>query len=284
MTSPASRKKEDLLAWAQGVLCEAGIPSAKLDAELLLCFALWGKSGMQGGREKLLLYKEALSAKKEALFYEIVERRARHEPLAYIIGGKIWNNLWFRVTPDTLIPRDETEVLLSNIVSHPRDYPVEHVLDMGTGSGVLAIELARHFASARVMGSDISTPALKVAQHNAAQYTADISWVESDLLTHPALHTHHDIIVANLPYVPEKMKLGPELAFEPSRALFAGEDGLACIRALHQQMHIYPVTFRELWLEFLPTQYEAVQEIFSSYTLTPYTDVGGDIFFALVQA
>ncbi len=216
-------------SWASRVLRDAGSPSPRLDADLLLAHVL-GTS-----RAAVLTHPErVLSDREQAEATVLVERRARGEPIAYLRGERDWYDLKVRVSPDVLVPRPETEGLLEKALDFARQReaegrPVERVVDVGTGSGILAIALARALPGAHVYALDLSSAALAVARENAARLLAPgrtITFLESDLLD--ALPECVDLIVANLPYIgqDEYTALAPDIRlYEPRIALVGGEDG-----------------------------------------------------------
>lgn len=170
------------------------------------------------------------------LFHALAIRRCLGEPVAYLIENKEFYGMSFYVTPDVLIPRPETELILDHLPSVvPLDQNL-NVIDIGTGSGALAIGFVSLFPYARVLGIDISSRALRVARYNATQlgYTARVRFAQGDLVSGVDVGLV-DIILANLPYVPEstRAELSSEvLNYEPHSALFAGLDGLACYQRL----------------------------------------------------
>lgn len=208
-------------ALALGAQRLAAIPTARRDAELLLLHTL------QRDRAWLLTHPEALITTTQlAQFETLLARRARHEPIQYITGTQEFYGLTLRVTPDVLIPRPETEHLVETALARiPADHPAR-ILDVGTGSGAIAIALAAHRPQADVTALDKSPAALAVARANAAAHHLAIRFLQSDLLS--ALPGEHfDVIVSNPPYVPSNEPLEPQvLHFEPHQALFAGESGL----------------------------------------------------------
>ena len=186
-------------------------------------------------RAALLTYPDQTLSEEEAAAYaDAIERRAHSEPIQYITGTQEFYGLDFHVTPAVLIPRPETEHLVeaalamsSQFASPPR------ILDIGTGSGSIAITLAHHLPNASIDATDISSAALDIARRNAAAHavSARIKFMEADLL--PPIHPPYDIICSNPPYVPTTDVLEPQVAaFEPHTALFAGPDGLAIYRRL----------------------------------------------------
>ncbi|MBR3163903.1 peptide chain release factor N(5)-glutamine methyltransferase [Candidatus Saccharibacteria bacterium] len=196
-----------------------------LDAELILAHVL--------GQQRTFLHAHpdlALSTSQLSQADVLLKKRQNHTPLAYLIGKKSFYGRDFFVTPDVLIPRPETEAIISfakTLVPPPRA-----ILDIGTGSGCLAITLACEFPDAQVLACDISERALAIARKNAALHSASVGFVCSDLFADLPHDATYDLIVANLPYVDSEWSwLSPELAHEPKSALFAPDHGLALVKA-----------------------------------------------------
>jgi release factor glutamine methyltransferase len=211
----------DALAEATARLKSAGCDTPRLDAELLLAEVL----GV--GRDWLV--REAWAALETAQlerFGALMARRAAREPVAYILGRKEFRWISLTVDPRVLIPRPETELLVEVGLGLPNG---ARVIDVGTGSGAVALALKHERPDLSVLGTDVSPGALEVAQANADRLGLDVEFAHADLL--PA--GRYDAVLANLPYVPEGVSLAPEIAaHEPAQALFAGEDGLEVIRRL----------------------------------------------------
>ena len=180
-----------------------------------------------------------LNAAHEQQALHLIERRAGGEPIAYILGIREFYGLDFKVTPDVLIPRPDTEVLVEQALARLSSLPAQksaRMLDLGTGSGAISISVARHAPGVAVTASDISRRALAIAQLNASMLGVKIRFIESDWFSH--LHGEvFDLIVSNPPYVAagdEHLAKG-DLRFEPIIALTdgaAGENGFACIRRI----------------------------------------------------
>ncbi len=211
----------------------------RLDAELLLAAALGRK------RAWLIAHREApVPAPAVQVFSSWAERRAGGEPLAYIVGTKEFWSLPIRVTPDTLIPRPESEgVVEAALENLPRDFDGE-LLDLATGSGCIALAIASERPRASVTGSDISAAAIEVAADNAhdlgirnVEFVVG-SWYE------PLAGRRFDLITANPPYVEADSPClaTPELSHEPSAALSAGGETLAAYRAIFAGAaeHLHP--------------------------------------------
>lgn len=165
----------------------------------------------------------------------LIARRAAREPLAYITGDRAFWDVTIAVTPDVLIPRPETELIVEAAVgTWPREAALR-ILDVGTGSGCLAVVLARLFPHAQVIATDLSAAALVVAATNARRLGVRdrVRFVQADLLS--GLRGRFDLVVSNPPYIPltDAATLSPDVAeHEPSSALFSGPDGLTAIRQL----------------------------------------------------
>jgi release factor glutamine methyltransferase len=242
----SSRTLHDRLREAQARLTAAGIRAqdAPIDADLLARHVLgWTREHMITRRRDPL---PSPSAEFEARFDALITRRANREPVAYIIGHREFWGLEFEVTRDVLIPRPETELIVEEVLALDRDAaspggglgasPV--IVDVGTGSGCVAVALAHELPRARVIAIDVSTAALHVAKRNADRHgvNARITWHAGSLLE--PIDGRVDLIVSNPPYVPlgDAETLPPDVRdYEPAVALFSGGDGLATIRALVTQ-------------------------------------------------
>jgi len=219
-------------------LRQAGVESPRLDAEVLLTHVLgWS-------REKLYVHmQEPVRFEDRTCYTELVDRRANGVPVAYLTGHKEFMSLEFTVTSDVLIPRPETELLVERVIEHMSAAgPQGLVVDVGTGSGAIAVSLAKYLNRVRVVALDISTQALAVAAGNARRHgvAGRITFVESNLLEAfpPEARGQADWIAANLPYIAsgEMASLPREVAgYEPHLALDGGCDGLDLYRRLIPQ-------------------------------------------------
>ena len=212
----------DALDSALVALTAARVDSPRLDAALLLADAL--------GVDRTRLYLEPelrVDGPPVRRFQDLVRRRAvEREPVAYLLGRKGFRRLELEVDGRVLVPRPETELLVEVAVAELA--PGARVVDVGTGSGAIALALADERPDLPVIGSDVSADALAVARANATRLGLPVEWVEADGLA-PG---EWDAVVANLPYVAAGERLAPEIArHEPALALFAGPDGLDAIRA-----------------------------------------------------
>lgn len=207
---------------------------ARWQAEILLAHAL-GVSHTHA----LARLDDAIAPDVAARYAANVARRAKHEPLAYILGHREFYRLDFIVDRRVLIPRFETETLAELALNAAQKNSAPTIVDVGTGSGALALTLAHHLPSARVVALDISRDALAVARMNAARLNLveRVEFLESDLLERYT--GAFDILVANLPYIPRERfeQLPREVrAFEPRLALDGGDDGLDVFRCLLVQI------------------------------------------------
>jgi release factor glutamine methyltransferase len=221
------------LIWAKDVLAEAGVEEPQLDAEVLLSEATdLSRAGLFTWADRDLTPKELTRFRSD------VYRRAEREPLAYIVGQREFFRLSFAVSPAVLVPRPETELLVEQALDWltlPSAPASPRIADVGTGSGIIAVTLAVHLPTARILATDTSADALSVAHTNAVRHgvAAQIEFLVGDLLV-PVLQPV-DLIAANLPYVAtsEWETLMPEIRdYEPRQALDGGPDGLEWVRRL----------------------------------------------------
>ncbi len=197
----------------------------------------WFEEGLGLSRSWLVVHgQEAVPAKLRGQVSEWVRRRRTGEPWAYILGWCRFRERRFRVGPETLIPRPETELLVEAALEVGQRLQVDRCVDVGTGSGIIAISLALE-TPWQLSATDVSPEALVVARANARDLGAGIRFFEGSLLT--AVPDPLGLVVANLPYVDpaDGPGLQPELAFEPASALFAGDRGLALSTELLGQAH-----------------------------------------------
>lgn len=248
---------KDWLRDAARQLTDAGISSAKLDAEILLAHTI------RQSRTYLHAHDdEYLSVRQQEIADARLLLRLDRTPIAYIVGHKEFYGRSFRVNPSTLIPRPESEdiiTLLKELTAQTTiafDTSPKRLVDVGTGTGCLGITAKLEIPELEVSLIDISRHALNVAEANAEQLAADVSVIRSDLLTDYPVTA--DYIVANLPYVDIVWERSPETQYEPSLALFADDEGLALINKLITQApnHLNPHGY--LLLEADPRQHAAI--------------------------
>jgi release factor glutamine methyltransferase len=216
-----------LLAWSQEWFAKKGVDAPRLTGELLLAHAL------RCDRVRLYLdFDKPLGDVELGAFRELVKRRADGEPTAYLVGKREFWGRPFRVTPDVLVPRPETELLVEAALTALPDGGT--ALDLCTGSGAIGISLALEKPGARVAATDLSPTALAVARENSAALGAKVHFHEGDLFAALAPGLRFDLIVSNPPYVPtsELAGLSREVRREPTMALDGGPDGLALLRRI----------------------------------------------------
>jgi release factor glutamine methyltransferase len=228
----------ELLKVSAGYLEKRGADSARLDAEVLLAHAL--------GLRRLDLYLQfdrALTEPELATYRALIARRAKGEPVAYLVGHKEFMGLDFVVTPDVLVPNPDTEVLVQRAVAIAReaDVPVR-VADVGTGSGCIAVAVAHYAPNAEVWASDISPAALRVAALNVSAHGLEgrVHLACGDLMD--PLPGRFDVVCANLPYLSAAAKLPAEVVAQPATALYAEGDGVALVARLigESPAHLVP--------------------------------------------
>jgi release factor glutamine methyltransferase len=256
-----------LLQWTAEYLGRHGSDSSRLDAEILLAESL--------GCQRIQLYtsfdvipdEKALTA-----FRELVRRRAEGMPVAYLVGRREFYSLSFRVTPDVLIPRPETELLVVALLDLARQRNAAEktsVCDVGTGCGIIAICAAKHLTNLVVTAIDMSHAALQVAAANATSHGVQerINFVQSDLFANVPPGQSFDFIVSNPPYVTEAemRELAPEVRdFEPHAALLAGQRGTEVIEPLLAQSGDRLNSGGHLLVEVSPMIHDAVCDLVTS--------------------
>lgn len=255
------------LLWGAQVLSRAGIENHRLDAEVLLRHVL----DME--KEQLYVNGEApISAGQEAQFRELLLRRSRREPVAYVTGHKEFWSLDFFVTPAVLIPRPETEMLVEVALQYarrPTSGSSVKVLDIGTGSGAVSVCLAKEQAAMEIVAVDISRVALDVARVNTRRHgVADrIRFLPGDLFAPvKPLPETFDLIVSNPPYIRtgELSMLAPEIReWEPTIALDGGANGIDSYRRIIGEGHRYLTPTGSIVLEIGADMASAVVDLFS---------------------
>lgn len=252
-----------LLTWTTDYLKRQGADTPRLDAEILLATAR--------GCQRIELYTafhEPVDEPVRTMFRDLVKRRSAGEPVAYLVGFREFYSLSFEVTSEVLIPRPETEDLVMRVVDlcrHSGDGPSPiRIADIGTGSGAIAVSVARHVPSSRITAIDISPAALEVAARNAARHqVADrIELLCGDLLAPVPPEARFELIVSNPPYVSrsEWEALKPDIRqHEPRLALVGGETGVEIIQRLIPQAAEHLVDGGWLLMELSPMIESAVK-------------------------
>ena len=219
----------EVLRGTERYLADRGVENARLNAEHLLAHALGLKR-----MELYLQFDRPLTESERAPLRDLVKRRGAREPLQHVLGTAEFHGRTFACDKRALVPRPETEQLVELALEIAKDKPAATILDIGTGSGVIALTIALELPSATLHATDLSPDALALAAENAARHalTDRIVFHQADLL--PPDDARFDLIIANLPYIPaeEIASLSPEVRHDPASALDGGTDGLDLIRRL----------------------------------------------------
>jgi release factor glutamine methyltransferase len=235
------------LTAAVQTLRAAGVPSPEHDARALILHGL----GLPP-TAFLLRGPEEVGELDAARLAALIAQRVDRVPLQHLLGTVEWGGVQLRVDRRALIPRPETEWLLSLALAELKAVTVPRVVDVGTGTGALALGVKRARPEATVVAGDLSREAVALARENAALNALDVTFVESDLLA--ALPGPFDLILANLPYLPEgdRAHAEPEVRHDPELALYSGLDGLTLARRLIPQARAALADGGVLWLELDP--------------------------------
>ncbi len=246
----------------------------KGDAQLILAKIL------QTRKEHFISHpEEIVDSEKAALFFEAVEKVKAGFPATYILGTQAFWKYDFKVTPDVLIPRPDTETLLEVSLELLKGKPCLKILDLGTGSGILAICLALEMKDAVVCACDISQKALSVAKENAANLNADVIFIESDWFSNIDSNCDFDLIVSNPPYIRSDDAHLKNLTFEPLNALTDGADGLTHYKRIIDKAPCYLTDGGILAFEHGFDQAKAIRDLFKNNThyqnIACIKDLGG---------
>ena len=250
-------KIKDNLNISGELLMKSGSPDSRLEAEILLRHVMKiDRATMFSNLENIL------DSKQENDIAELVQRRLANEPLSYITGTREFYSLDFQITSDVLIPRQETETLVDEVIKIAKENPLK-IVDVGTGSGAIAIALAVNLPLAKIIATDISVDALHVAESNTKMNDvfSRINLKQGNLLD--VLDEKVDVIVSNPPYIPSDQieHLQPEVKKEPHIALDGGSDGLEYIRQLIGNCSEKLNDNGHIFIEIDPSQSEEVLEI-----------------------
>jgi len=216
------------------------------DAELLLGHAL--------RKPKEFLYmqpEKKLTKLQEKKIKSYLARRVKNEPLAYILGYKYFYGLKFKVTKETLTPRPETEWVIEHIIKN--DSAPKSILDVGTGSGCIAISLKKHLSKSKITAVDVSKKALAIAQQNAHANKVQVNFQKSDLLSN-LKNASFEIIIANLPYGWKGFSKDKSLNYEPAQALYTKDKGLFLYKKLLRQASQLTTPPHKIYMEIDPRQ------------------------------
>ena len=280
MTTEKAPTVLDVLQSTTAYFKKREIEHPRLNAEHLLSRSLGCKR-----LDLYLQFERTLGENELAPLRELVRRRGQGEPLQHLLGTIEFCGHTFLCDKRGLVPRPETEQLVELLKSEIRN-PKPAILDVGTGSGVIALTLAKHFSDAEVVAIDVSEEALALAQENAKRLGARVQFVKGDLLQN--VEGKFDLIVANLPYIPtgDRSSLSREVLHDPEMALFAGEKGDELMRALIEAAPNYLVADGLLALEIGINQHEPLIALLNEknfHDIAPKKDYAGVIRFLLAR-
>jgi release factor glutamine methyltransferase len=223
-----SEQIDSAIAWAEK-RCRGVSDTPKLDAELLLAHCI--------GKPRSYLYswpERGLEPADWRRFQALVDRRIRPTPVAYLLGEREFYSLTLKTGPATLIPRPETELLVETALEICESSSIAEVLELGTGTGAIAIALKLHRPEINIVATDISRDCLAIAGQNANDHKVSVEWLESDWFSKIASHRKFGLIVSNPPYIPAAhpcLKTG-DLPAEPPGALSPGATGLEALQQI----------------------------------------------------
>jgi release factor glutamine methyltransferase len=223
-----------LLDWTAKHLAAKSIDTARLDAEVLLANVVGCKRiDLYGMR-----YGETASPAVKQKYRELIRKRLEGCPVAYLVGRKEFYGLEFKVSPAVLIPRPDSEHVVMECLTLAKALPSPRILDIGVGSGNLAVSIAKHHPKAEVTAIDVSADALKVAQENAEKHGVKVRFLQGDLFAPLGAEEKFDFIVSNPPYIAEeevpKLPIGVR-EYEPLQALSGGPGGFAVFDRLIEE-------------------------------------------------
>lgn len=249
--------------------------SPRLDAEILLAHSL-GKA-----RSYLLTWPENIPQKAQLQqFQQLLQQRLQGHPIAHLTGEREFWSLPLQVSPDTLIPRPDTELMVEQVLTHYPPQPPIQLLDLGTGSGAIALALAHERPSWQISASDQSEAALRVAQRNAKRLGISVEFIHSDWFS--ALQGRRfDVIASNPPYIPQSdphLSQG-DVRFEPLSALASGDDGLDAIRHICATAPGFLKPGGQLFIEHGYDQKTEVNDIFHKnhfHSIQQHHDLSGN--------
>jgi len=263
------------LDWARSALQEQ-IDNAWLDARLLLCHVL------EVRQEYLILYSEkTLTIQQAADYQSLVMRRATGSPLAYLLGSQPFYDIEVFVSPDVLIPRPETELLVEQAINFAQNRSHQFIVDVGAGSGIIALAMAKHLPQHHITGIDLSQDALDIAKRNTVHLNLvnRVRWLQGNLLD-PLIKQGEqvDLIVANLPYITTEEMQDLEVSkHEPHMALDGGNDGLDLIRQLLKNAPLVLKPNGAILMEIGAAQGDGVRNIAQHYFPTAQVHVNQDL-------
>lgn len=234
--------------------------TAQLDAEVMLAFVLnVDRSWLHAHPD------EIITENNLAILNNYLQRRAKHEPIAYILEKSEFYGRDFYIRNGVLVPRPESETLIYMCIKLVRDKKIDNtlILDVGCGSGALGITVNLELINVKVIGLDIDSNCLEVSKINAKKHGVNIKFIKSNLLENVVNNMNYKniIILANLPYVPDMYELNSSAMLEPRHAIFGGPDGLSLYRKLFDQLNILSLSSCHVFTESLPPQHTELAAI-----------------------
>ena len=243
-----------ILMESTALLEKAGIGTARLDVLVLL------EDVINKDRPFILANPNfEINDKEAAKLKKLLKKRAEHIPVAYLLGHKEFYGYNFVISPHVLVPRPESETMIDELKIIAKFFTQPKIADIGTGSGALGITAKLELKSAHVCLSDIDEECLKNAKINVDFFTLPIEVIKSDLLS--SLDRQADILLCNLPYVPDDFEINTAATHEPKHAIFGGKDGLDLYRKLFKQAKNGHNEVLYILCESLPRQHQALAEI-----------------------
>ena len=268
LCDPEARCVKDLLQWAARKLRKHKFETPRLDVEVLLAHAM--------KKDRLQLYlalEDAVDKDSELYYRSMISERLAYRPVSYLIGNKEFMSLDFIVNENVLIPRPETETLVETVWR--LEQTGSRVLELGTGSGAIAVSLARCNFDWHIVATDLSMKAILVARENARFHDVidRISFLQGDLFSAFSRHSEFDWVVSNPPYIPTRdlAELPPGIRqYEPILALDGGPDGLSVIRRIIAEAYTVLKPGGQLAIEIGYGQSDEVQNL--AYETGKYSD------------
>jgi release factor glutamine methyltransferase len=253
---------QQALERAQLVLDAAQITGGRLDSELLLAHVVGKNRAWIKAHDT-----DTLTSNQSKAYDELIARRAKHVPVVHLTGTREFYGMDFAITPDVLTPRIETEQMVEWAIKHAPQS--SSLIDIGTGSGAIAIAIASNRPDLSVAATEVTKEALDVARNNAKKHAVEIEFIKSDLWNN--VPGRFDTVVTNLPYLPDDAEpdLMPEVRLEPKVALFGGSDGLDLYRRFLSSLpqHLSPDGY--LFTEADPWQHESLMSLAAEQGLSP---------------
>lgn len=249
----------ELIDWTTRYFFDRGLQDSRLEAEILLAHVL--------DESRVYLYAnydKPVNEDERILYRELIKRRLKGEPSAYLTGRKEFMSLSFEVNHEVLVPRPDTELLVETVLEIAQQADISRICDVGTGSGAIAVSLAVFLPEAQIFATEISPGAMRMAEKNARKHNVQIQFREGDLLEPLSMDGPLDIVVANLPYLTVEMLKDADVGvsyYEPRIALEASGDGLDIYRRLLPQAMNALRPGGYLLLEIHPMQVEAALEM-----------------------